>query len=371
MRNRSNTALVTALAVSALSLGTLTTPAQAAENYPVHGAIASTYERPEVKAVLGPATAAETQSASGIKYQDYEGGRIYWSENLPAVALADGGIHSFYKNNGGPDSKYGQPMTGEMSYQYGRYAKTYNRASGAWYWLTWSPDTGVVPVLTTGGIGQYWERNISRLGNPLSPEVCSAENGACSQTFARGTVTWSDNLPISEVRGGFNAYYLNSMAAQGPLGAAVGNETPLSQGGAEQTFTTVGGQRQTLIWNPRIAQAHAMVTNGGINGVWRQFGRERGGLGFPTSNEISLRAQNGVYQDFDGGKIYWSPATGAQKIQWGGIYNAWAQKGWENGAWGYPTSGSWLSNGKWIQNFQGGQAVQNPDNSVTFTPSSK
>lgn len=371
MRKRTNTALLTALAVSALSLGTLTAPAQAAENYPVHGAIASAYQDPEVKAVMGPATAAEATSASGIKYQDFDGGTMYWSDGVAAIAVKNGGILSFYKQNGGPDSQYGRPMTQEEPYQSGQRVKTYNRATGQWYWLTWSPSTGVVPVLTTGGIGSYWERNISRLGAPVSPETCSDTGQSCSQTFSRGTVTWSTKTPTSEVRGGFNVYYVNSGAARGRLGAAVGNETPMSKNGAEQKFESANGVSQSLIWNPGKVRASAVLTNGGINGVWRQFGRERSQLGFPASDEISLTAQNGVYQDFDGGKIYWSPATGAQKIQWGGIYTVWAGKGWENSDWGYPTSGSWQSNGKWIQNFQGGQAVQNPDNSVIFTPSSK
>ncbi|MCT1367696.1 LGFP repeat-containing protein [Kocuria sp. HSID16901] len=367
MRHRINTALTTALAVSALSLGTLTAPAQAAEAYPVHGAIASAYQDPEVKAEMGAAAGAEDSQPNGDTSQDFDGGTIYWIDNAPAIAVKNGAILSFYKQNGALGSKYGRPMTPEEPYQAGQRVKTYNKDTGQWYWLTWSPNTGVVPVLTTGGIGGYWERNIARLGSPVSPETCTDNGQACSQTFSRGTVTWSVKTPTSEVRGGFNVYYVNSGAARGPLGAALGNETPMSNGGAEQKFVSVDGRSQSLIWNPKRAKASAVLTNGGINGVWREFGRERGGLGFPTSDEISLTAQNGVYQDFDGGKIYWSPATGAQKIQWGGIYDEWAVKGWENGSWGYPTSGSWLENGKWIQNFQGGQAVQNSDNKVTFT----
>jgi hypothetical protein len=41
------------------------------------------------------------------------------------------------------------------------------------------------------------------------------------------------------------------------------------------------------------------------------MGWERSFLGYPTSNELSTEDGTGRYSEFQGGSIYWSPATGA------------------------------------------------------------
>ena len=55
-------------------------------------------------------------------------------------------------------------------------------------------------------------------------------------------------------------------------------------------------------------------------------GAEDGGLGYPTSGEICGLRDGGCYQGFQGGAIYWSPATGAHGVL-GAIRDAWARQG--------------------------------------------
>ncbi|WP_407644074.1 LGFP repeat-containing protein, partial [Enemella evansiae] len=43
----------------------------------------------------------------------------------------------------------------------------------------------------------------------------------------------------------------------------------------------------------------------------------------------------GCAQRFQGGSIYWSPASGAHQ-SWGLIRDYWAGNGWETGRFGYP-----------------------------------
>lgn len=43
----------------------------------------------------------------------------------------------------------------------------------------------------------------------------------------------------------------------------------------------------------------------------------------------------GRFAEFENGVIYWSPATGAFAVPRGGLYEAWAARGWETGV-GYP-----------------------------------
>lgn len=60
-------------------------------------------------------------------------------------------------------------------------------------------------------------------------------------------------------------------------------------------------------------------------------------LGAPTSDEFRTPQKNGAGQHFEGGSIYWSPATGAHEVH-GAIKDKWAALGWENSFLGFPTT---------------------------------
>lgn len=70
---------------------------------------------------------------------------------------------------------------------------------------------------------------------------------------------------------------------------------------------------------------------GGKNGKFQYF------LGAPTSDEFRTPNKNGAGQHFEGGSIYWSPATGAHEVH-GAIKDKWASLGWENSFLGFPTT---------------------------------
>ena len=63
---------------------------------------------------------------------------------------------------------------------------------------------------------------------------------------------------------------------------------------------------------------------------------------------------------FQGGSVYWSPATGAHEVH-GAIRDRWAELGWENSALGFPTSDEYGIDGGRRSDFQNG--------SITWTPS--
>ena len=60
-------------------------------------------------------------------------------------------------------------------------------------------------------------------------------------------------------------------------------------------------------------------------------------LGAPTSDEFKTPNKNGAGQHFEGGSIYWSPATGAHEVH-GSIKDKWASLGWENSFLGFPVT---------------------------------
>lgn len=362
-------ALVALLAFIALLAGPVAGSAQAATP-PVKGAIGGLYYgNSAARSTLGQPVSGEIGGPNGAVYQEFANGRIYWSPKTPAMWVRNGGVQEYYKGRGAVASEFGMPMTPVTSYSQGTngwYLKTYNPNTRAWHWITWSNEAGAVPVKTTGAIGSYWESHLSQLGYPLSVEACNGP--ICSQKFSRGQVTWSSAAGTHVVKNGFNAYYDRQGGVGGVLGGATVEESPLTAGGAQQTFLGADGARRTTIWHPRQGRVVLMKSDGAIYSLWRQLGAENSGLGYPTSSEISGLPSGGVYEDFDGGKIYWSPATGTQPIQWGPIFDEWARNGYERGSWGYPTSPSWQVNGTWNQNFQGGRASQAPNGTVTWTP---
>jgi D-alanyl-D-alanine carboxypeptidase len=130
--------------------------------------------------------------------------------------------------------------------------------------------------------------------------------------------------------GAIRAAYATTGFERGGLGYPTSNETcGLVQGGCYQNF-----QGGAILWSPTTG---ARATGGEIRNAYATTGFERGGLGYPTSNETCGLVQGGCYQNFQGGAILWSPTTGA-RVTGGEIRNAYAATGFETGRLGYPTS---------------------------------
>ncbi len=61
----------------------------------------------------------------------------------------------------------------------------------------------------------------------------------------------------------------------------------------------------------------------------------------------------GVVQRFTGGNVYWTPATGAQVVK-GAILGEWGRRGWERSRLGWPVGEEVPVAGGVRQQFQGG-----------------
>jgi len=72
-----------------------------------------------------------------------------------------------------------------------------------------------------------------------------------------------------------------------------------------------------------------------------------------VTSESTAPDQVGRYNVFQGGAVYWSPATGAHFIR-GAIWQKWASMGWEAGQLGYPTSNEYAVAGGSQSDFQHG-----------------
>jgi hypothetical protein len=79
----------------------------------------------------------------------------------------------------------------------------------------------------------------------------------------------------------------------------------------------------------------AKVVRGAIREKYGALGWERGFLRYPTTDELSASGHTGYFSQFQGGAIYWSSATGAHEIH-GAILDKWAALGSERSILGYP-----------------------------------
>lgn len=119
-------------------------------------------------------------------------------------------------------------------------------------------------------------------------------------------------------------------------------------------------------WDYVIGKAKALVAGtafvaapasswviGEIAAKYKALGGEKGFLGKPLIPETGTPDGVGRYNHFEGGSIYWSPATGARFIK-GEIGKYWASKGWEAGKFKYPITDEIVCVEGVHQYFQGG-----------------
>ncbi len=147
------------------------------------------------------------------------------------------------------------------------------------------------------------------------------------------TIRDHGSIPISPWVGAMLAINAKYSAAGGPTGF-LGAES----GGISSCPDSIGFYRHyaggSIYWTPRTG-AHEV--HGDIRGLWASMGWERSLLGYPTTDETGTPDGVGRYNHFQGGSIYWTPATGAHEVH-GEIRNHWASMGWEQGLLGYPTT---------------------------------
>jgi alkylhydroperoxidase family enzyme len=84
-----------------------------------------------------------------------------------------------------------------------------------------------------------------------------------------------------------------------------------------------------------------------------ELGGGTGFLGAPTTAVLTAPDGVGRFQYFQGGAIYWTPATGAHEVH-GAILARWASMGWERSALGYPITDEYSVNAGRESDFQGG-----------------
>lgn len=95
------------------------------------------------------------------------------------------------------------------------------------------------------------------------------------------------------------------------FGDATTPESDAARGGKFQVFANAS----SIYWHPNVSGGVARQVEGRIRDKWRDLGWENSRLKYPTTDEIITPDGKGRFNHFEGGSIYWSPATDAHQIE--------------------------------------------------------
>jgi uncharacterized protein with LGFP repeats len=314
--------------------------------------------------------ALSTQDGNGL-YELFQHGAIFWSSATGAHEI-HGAIETEWFNIAHEQDAYGQnvqyilsfPTSDEMNGPWGKGRM--NTFQGGE--LQWGGGGGA-HVVYGGIVGEYlhtfWERDAygvrvqKILGLATSDEMdVPGVAGARMNTFQGGTIYWSPDTGAHVVYGGIAAKY-NS------VGGPVGYGLPVSD---EANVPHVPGERVTYFQSPGFgftpaiywsASTGAHLVYGAVGLEYTATASEYGGmvqrlLGAPTSDEMDVPGVAGARMNtFQGGTIYWSPATGGHVV-YGEIAAKYNSIGGPQSFLGLPTTDPTVEGGGWLQYFQDG-----------------
>ncbi|SNR87794.1 Peptidase M66 [Geodermatophilus saharensis] len=247
---------------------------------------------------LGLPVSGDTRIPGGYVVH-FQRGSIWWSSPTGAHDVR-GAINERYRATGGP-SYMGFPVRDDSP----------DRVPGVWYSnfqqgdIVWSAGTGAQVV--RGAILQRWIATGASgggLGLPVTSDA--AIPGGYVVHFQRGSIWWSSPTGAHDVRGAINERY---RATGGPsyMGFPVRDDSPDRVPGVWYS----NFQQGDIVWS---AGTGAQVVRGAILQNWVAFGASGGRLGLPVTSDAVAPGGAGYLVAFQRGTVYWSPATGAQRV---------------------------------------------------------
>ena len=168
------------------------------------------------------------------------------------------------------------------------------------------------------------------LGATLTPIRTCPDGIGKYQHYANGSIYWHPQTGAHEVHGLIRARWSSLGWEKSFLGYPLTDESKCPDGiGRYNHF-----QGGSIYWSPATG---AWEVHGAIRNKYASLGWEKSFLKYPLTNESKCPDGIGRYNHFQGGSIYWSPATGAHEVH-GAIRAHWASIGWEKSFLKYPVS---------------------------------
>jgi len=313
---------------------------------------------------LGPKDGGVYPAGEGFG-QDFPGGKIFFTPATGAHIMT-GAILDKYMSLGGPaDGDLGFPTIDEGA---GKAPDSRNTTFSAADnpVIFWTPDTGARVV--RGPINAAWDKldgSAGPLGVPSDDEAY--RGNLVTQKFTGGEVTYDrkakafttvppelagqlDGLQIpDDPASAINAARRAAGGPLGPLGAAQGEPYKIGADGLGQNFA--GGK---IFYSPSTG---ANVVTGQVLAKYESVGGAQGDLGFPTTSEVdgglATESRMSSFAAKDQPVIFWTPDYGAVIVR-GAMNAAWQKLGGAPGSLGAPMADQ-AENGDVIsQRFSGG-----------------
>ncbi|WP_369253413.1 LGFP repeat-containing protein [Geodermatophilus amargosae] len=251
------------------------------------------------------------------------------------------------------------------AWQYQRYAaypQNYAYRAGRANTIQWDVEASCgtssvyIQNQATAGLYNYtpYRPNAAALAAGYGPST----NSCAAYGNRNFWLYFTDWFGSTQSRGGdaILAAHAERGGATGPLGPAAGSvRCGLVFGGCVQNYRS-----GSIYWSP--ASGARAVLNGPIADAWAARQWERSLLGYPVTDTRCGLAGGGCLQSFQTGTLYWNGATGAHTVSPGPLMDAWAARGWEGGALGYPVGepACGLTGGGCVQNFQTASIAWSP-----------
>ena len=148
-----------------------------------------------------------------------------------------------------------------------------------------------------------------------------------------------------------------ALGSNGWIGAATSGVQTSSKGGVFQRFEHGVGY-----WSPATG---AQFVGEPVLSAWGAYGYQTGSMGYPRSGGV-VGVGGSRHQIFEGGIAYWRPGGRVSFIH-GSILNAWAAAGWERSKVGLPTGRAVRqADGTMTQTFEKGRISVAPNGKVTI-----
>jgi uncharacterized protein with LGFP repeats len=313
---------------------------------------------------LGPKDGGVYPAADGFG-QNFPGGKIFFTPATGAHIMT-GAILDKYMSLGGPaDGDLGFPTIDEGDGRApGSRNTTFSAADNPV--IFWTPDTGARVV--RGPINAAWDKlggSAGQLGVPTDDEAY--RGNLVSQKFTGGELTYDrkaktfmtvppelagqlEGLQIpDDPASAINAARRAAGGPLGPLGAAQGDPYPIGSDALGQNFA--GGK---IFYSPATG---ANVVMGQVLAKYESVGGPQGDLGLPTSSEVdgglATESRMSTFSAKDQPVIFWTPDYGAVIVR-GAMNAAWEKLGGPTGPLGAPMADQTENGNVITQRFSGG-----------------
>ncbi|OBG88568.1 hypothetical protein A5699_16820 [Mycobacterium sp. E802] len=313
---------------------------------------------------LGPRQGDVVAAGSGFA-QNFSGGKMFFTPATGAHFMQGAILEKYESLGGAADSDLGFPTIDEGP---GRAADSRNSTFSAPDnpVIFWTPATGAHVV--RGAINAAWDKlggSAGVLGVPAEDE--SFDGDVNAQKFTGGEISWNrktkafTTVPpeLADQLGGLDvpADPASAIAmarraaggAMGPLGAKDGDQYPIGDGGVGQNFA--GGK---IFYSPATG---ANAITGQLLEKYESVGGPEGDLGFPTASEaeggLGPNSRISTFAAADNPVIFWTPDYGAVIVR-GAMKAAWDKLGGATGELGAPMADQTEDGTVVTQRFSGG-----------------